>query len=194
MRNDILLVRHAHTAQSEADARTWPLSERGRAEAAQLARWGGWRDVQVIVTSTEAKAIETAAAIIAAHPHIVMLPSVEALSEVDRGAIFIADYESAVAAFLAQPEASPYGWERAADARARFVTAITEVLSPYPDASVAVVAHGLILTLYLSTLIGGSPADIAHWRTIPFASIARVTRRSDGTCALLRSFHTPGDE
>lgn len=105
--------------------------------------------------------------------------------------MFVSDYEGAVAAFLAQPEASPHGWEPAAHARARFVTAMEETIAAYPAASVAVVAHGLILTLYLSTLIGGSPADIAHWRMIPFASIARVARREDGAYVLTHPFLIP---
>jgi len=189
--NDILLVRHAHTAQSGPDARTWSLSPRGRTEAARLAQWTGWRDVQVIVTSAEAKAIETAAAITMAHPHVTTLPPVEALGEVDRRGVFVSDYEGAVAAFLAQPGASPHGWEPAAHALARFVTAMEETITAYPATSVAVVAHGLILTLYLSTLIGGSPADIAHWQMIPFASIARVARREDGAYLLTHPFLIP---
>jgi len=162
MANDIILVRHAHTAQVGPDAKAWPLSKRGRTEAARLAQWPGWLDIAAIVTSVEAKAIETAAAITTAHPHLVTLPPMETLGEVDRRGTLVADYEGAVAGFFALPDASPHGWESATAARTRITAAIADAVAPYPAASVAVVAHGLAFTLYLSTLIGGPPADVAH--------------------------------
>ncbi len=188
MGNDIILVRHAHTAQVGPDAKTWPLSEHGRTEAARLARWSGWRGVTAIVTSSEAKAMQTADAITGAHPHLVTLSAMEALGEVDRRGTFVTDYEGAVADFFAMPDAAPHGWEPAADARARITAAIAHAVAPYPAASVAIVSHGLALTLYLSTLVGGPPADVAHWRTIPFTAVARVARSRDGTHTLLQPF------
>lgn len=188
MANDIVLVRHAHTAQVGPDAKTWPLSKRGRTEAARLAQWPGRLAIAAIVISVEAKAIETAAAITVAHPHLITLPPMEALGEVDRRGAFVADYEGAVADFFAMPDASPHGWESASDARTRIAAAIANAVAPYPTASVAVVTHGLALTLYLSTLIGGPPADIARWRTIPFAAVARVARSEGGTYTLTHPF------
>lgn len=184
----LVLVRHAHTTPAGPDAKAWPLSARGEMEAARLARWDGWRGVTRIVASAEAKAQRTAAAITVAHPHITTLPPVAALGEVERPATWVADYEAAVAAFLAAPEQSPEGWETAAHARARFVTAVDACLAAHPGESMAVVAHGLVLTLYLSSLMDGPSANLVTWRAIPFAAVALVER---GTRRLLCPFFAP---
>lgn len=185
---DLLLVRHAHTAQVGSDAKQWPLSERGRAEAVRLAAWAGWRAVTYLVTSNEAKAMETGAIIAAMHPHLVVPPPVAAFAEVDRHGVFVADYEGAVAAFFAHPNASPHDWEPAAVARDRFAAAIDGVFAAYPDGTVAVVAHGLVLTLYLSTLANGPAATTENWRTVPFAAVACVRRLASGRHTLVHPF------
>lgn len=186
--NDLLLVRHAQVAQVGPDAKRWPLSERGRAEAARLAAWEGWRGVSVIVTSDEGKAIETGAIVAAAHPHLAVLPPLAELGEVDRRGVFVTDYEGAVAAFFAEPEASPHGWEPAAVARHRFAAAVEGVLAAYLGESVAVVAHGLVFALYLATLTSGPAATVENWHGIPFASVARVRRGANGGRTLLQGF------
>lgn len=186
--NTLVLVRHAHTEPVGPNAREWPLSARGRTEAAQLAGWSGWEEVTAIVASTEAKAIETAMIIAAPHPHLVALPPVAALGEVDRRGVFVPDYEAAVAAFFAEPDDSPCGWEAATAARTRFAAAVDAAMAAFAGQSVAVVAHGLILALFLSTLVGGPPADLAHWRAVPFASVARASYATEGSGILVQPF------
>ncbi len=187
MGNDIVLVRHAHTAQSGPDAKTWPLSERGRTEAARLARWPGWQDVAAIVTSAEAKAIETAAAITAAHPHLVTLPAMEALGEVDRRGTYRGGLRGRGRRFFrpAGCLATRMGVRHRCPCADRHCDPGSGHTLPCGIRRGC--RHGLALTLYLSTLIGGPPADIAHWRTIPFAAVARVARTAKRNIYLLCS-------
>lgn len=189
--DSFLLVRHAHTAQIGPDAARWSLSERGRAEAARLAAWAGWREVTALVSSDEAKAIETGAVVAAAHRHLRVLPPVAGLAEVDRRGVYVDDYEGAVAAFFAQPDASPHGWEPAHDALRRFTAAVESVLAAHTGETVALVAHGLVFALYGSTLVGGPALTLENWRGIPFASVARVGREPDGSRVLQHPFASP---
>ena len=191
MGSDFLLVRHAHTAQTGPDAKQWSLSARGWAVATQLAAWAGWREVAALVTSDEAKAIETGAAVGAAHPHLRVVPPVAGLAEVDRRGVYVDAYEGAVAAFFAHPAVSPHGWEPACDALCRFTAAVESVLAAHPHETVAVVAHGLVFALYQSTLIGGPALSLECWRSIPFAAVARVGREPDGSRVLRHPFVQP---
>jgi broad specificity phosphatase PhoE len=104
---------------------------------------------------------------------------VATLGEVDRRAYVAPDqatYEAAVAAFFARPEASPYGWETAAAALSRFRTALEGLLARHaPEESLAVVSHGLVLSLYEAHL-RGEPPSLERWRALPFCAIAAVER------------------
>lgn len=58
------------------------------------------------------------------------------------------EFEAAVDAFFAQPHTSVRGWETAADAQARIVRAVEQVLSQAPDEQdVAMIGHGATGTL-----------------------------------------------
>jgi broad specificity phosphatase PhoE len=122
----------------------WPLSERGR-QRMKVALAQPWiKTLTALYCSTEQKAID-GAGILAEH---LSLPytTVEALGENDRsstGVLPPAEFEATADAFFANPEASVRGWERACDAQARIVRAITLLAEQDNSAgSIAVVAHG----------------------------------------------------
>jgi broad specificity phosphatase PhoE len=127
----------------------WPLSETGR-ERMKAALAQPWiKTLTSLYCSTEQKAID-GATILAEH---LSLPytAVEALGENDRsstGVLPAAEFESTADAFFAHPETSVRGWERACDAQARIVRAVTLLAEKdHSTGSVAVVGHGGVGTL-----------------------------------------------
>jgi broad specificity phosphatase PhoE len=136
----------------------WPLSELGRKRMrAGLAQ--PWvRELTAIYCSTEQKAID-GARILGEHLGL-GFREVEELGENDRSATgFLPpdEFERVADQFFAQPEASVRGWERAVDAQARVVHAVSRICEG--DAgTVALVAHGAVGTL-LYCYLAGKPIE-----------------------------------
>lgn len=174
----LYLIRHPHTKLDLARPSTdWDLSETGRAQIAVLLDAPCWPHVRAVYASAEHKAMIPAE--MAATRYGLTWRPVATLGEVDRRAYVAPDqasYEAAVAAFFARPEASPFGWETAAAALSRFRTALEGLLARHaPEESLAIVSHGLVLSLYEAHL-RGEPPSLERWRALPFCAIAAVER------------------
>lgn len=180
--NTLYLVRHAHTQQTALPVETWPLSDLGRQQAQKLAALPFWQDVQIICSSAEPKALQTAQ-IIAAQRDLPVEPIWD-LRELRRPGNPVLDYEAAVQAVLENPTSSVNGWEPAGEAQTRIVTAIERLLILHQDQTLAVVSHGLVLTLYLAYLTDTAPT-LELWQSLPFASAVQVNPE---TRAILNRF------
>jgi broad specificity phosphatase PhoE len=135
----------------------WSLSEKGRlrAEAAALSPWA--KRLGRIVSSHEVKAIETAE--ILARSSGVAIEIAAQMGENDRSATgFLPPgaFEAAADWFFAHPQQSFCGWERAVDAQARIVMAVSAALARHDlSVPIAFVGHGGVGTLLKCHLGGG---------------------------------------
>lgn len=132
----------------------WGLSPigRARAEAAASAPWT--QKVCRIVSSTEVKAVETAA-IFADARGLSVEPCAD-MHENDRSATgFLPplDFEATADAFFAHPDISIRGWERAIDAQTRIVSVVFTVLSQPSVGDTLIVGHGAVGTLLMTHLL-----------------------------------------
>lgn len=135
----------------------WSLSERGRSRAAALAGQQFLREVRSVWSSTEVKAVETAALLTAGSDLPVRTDA--RLGENDRSATgFVppAEFESLADRFFESPSASVRGWERAVDAQTRVVSAVEALLADPESggADVVIAAHGAVGTLLQCHLRG----------------------------------------
>jgi broad specificity phosphatase PhoE len=133
----------------------WVLTPRGIARMRALAALPEMAGVTSVWASTEAKAIEGAGILAACLGLPVRVHA--GLGENDRSATGYlpeAEFQQVADAFFANPEQSIRGWERAADAQARIVAAIADVLADSPPGPVAVVAHGAVGALLRAHLAG----------------------------------------
>jgi broad specificity phosphatase PhoE len=167
----LYLIRHAHTQQTASPAETWPLSDLGLRQAQTLAEQPFWQEVHIICTSVELKAIQTAQ-IVAERHDLPVEPSFD-LRELRRPGDPVGDYESVVAQVLENPTRSVNGWEPAGEAQTRIMTAIERLLMLHENKTLAVVSHGLVLTLYLAHLADATPT-LDLWHSISFASAIQV--------------------
>ncbi|MCV9962358.1 phosphoglycerate mutase family protein [Pararhizobium sp. BT-229] len=141
----------------------WGLSELGaaRSQAAAQSDWA--KTLTRILSSDETKALETAAFL--AKPAGVGVEVMEHAGENDRSATgFLVpdEFEKAANWFFANPEQSFHGWERAADALARIVSAVFAVLDRHdPAKPIAFVGHGGVGTL-LKCHLAGLPIARSH--------------------------------
>lgn len=162
----LYLIRHARVQMMGDAPRRWALSEEGEREAGILARQDFWRDVEHIFSSPALKARRTAEP--AARRWDIPLTVADCLRELGRSRL-VYDYEEVITRVFAEPEASIAGVEPAARATARITSCIQDLVGACPG-QVAVVSHGLVLTLFLAQLENRWPT-LAEWRAVPFAGL-----------------------
>jgi broad specificity phosphatase PhoE len=126
----------------------WGLNRTGRLRTRQLADQVWIRSFRRVVSSTEAKAVETAEILaqalgIDAEVH-------QSMHENDRSATGFLEpraFEATADLFFKHSEESIRGWERAADAQARIIGAVTRALPEKQDTPTIFVGHGGVGTL-----------------------------------------------
>ncbi len=166
----LYLICHARAQMMGDAAERWPLSEQGRREAGILARQNLWREVELIFSSLEPKAVQTAEP--AARRWSIPLITVDCLHELHRPRL-VPDYETVIARLFAEPETSIAGLEPAAQAAGRITCCLKELAAAHSERTLAVVSHGLVLTLFLARLENRWPT-VAKWRAVPFTGLAVV--------------------
>lgn len=134
----------------------WGLSEVGRARAEAFVAKAGIPRGAMVFSSRETKAMELAELIAAAAGTPVLAD--HNMGENDRSATgFLppALFEETADRFFASPHESVSGWERAIDAQARIVEAVTTALKCVPEGTSAIFCgHGAVGTL-LKCHVGG---------------------------------------
>jgi len=129
-----------------------------------------WAGVAGFFSSPEEKAIATARLLAEAHGRAVEI--VPDLREVERGCAIFEEYEAAVREFFTRPDESVHGWERAVDAGRRVAACLMEIGARGGDGPLAVVSHGLALTLGIAALVPVGHDPWEFWRGIGFSSVA----------------------
>ncbi|HQY90637.1 histidine phosphatase family protein [Caldilinea sp.] len=179
----LYLITHAHTQVEPAlDAVHWRLSSAGQAQAEALAALPFWPDIDRIVVSREAKTRLTIAPVLAKQ-NIQLVEDGHFDEAVRPG--WVEEYSAHVQDFFAASDRSVGGWEPATHALQRFLAGIALYVTPHDAEQLALVSHGLVLSLYRAHLLGQWPADFDAWRQLGFAAVACVDLR---TLALIEDF------
>lgn len=166
----LYLIRHAHSQMTGDVAKRWPLSEKGRRQAGILARQDFWREVELIFSSPEPKALQTAEP--AARRWGIPLKIVDCLRELRRPRL-LQDYHEVIARVFANPDQSIAGMETATRTAERITRCLKELVAAHPGQTLAAVSHGLVLTLFLAQLENRWPT-VDEWRTVPFTGLSIV--------------------
>lgn len=171
----LYLIRHPRThVDPTRPSHQWGLSEQGRAQVEGLCDAPFCKVIQAIYASDQPKAVEPAT--IMGTRCEVPVTTLRGLAEVGRGIeayLSAADYENALSRFFSFPETSVAGWERAVDALARFQSAIGEIMKERSTENIAVISHGMVLTLY-TAMLDKEPPTLARWHDIDFATVTAV--------------------
>lgn len=166
----LFLIRHARPRMMGDAAERWSLSQKGRREAGILARHDFWREVDLIFSSPEPKALQTAEP--AARRWGIPLQVIDCLRELRRPRL-VPDYEKAIARLFADPDKSIASIEPAAQGAERITRCLEELVAAHRGQTLAVVSHGLVLTLFLAQLENRWPT-ITEWRAVPYAGLTVV--------------------
>lgn len=163
----LILIRHSISQQQPGvSAHEWALTDEGRARCAALAEHLRPYAPQVVLTSAEPKAQQTAEALAAAL-NLPVETEIDLHEHLRRTAIYFnsaVEFQARVTALLTHPDELVFGEETGSAAAARFTTALNAALARHPDATVAAVTHGTVLALFLARAAGVEP--VAFWRAL----------------------------
>jgi broad specificity phosphatase PhoE len=165
----LLLVRHsAPELDPSVPSEEWRLSEEGRRRCEPLAERIADYQPQMLVSSPEPKARETAELIAPSLGLEVQLD--DGLRETARrtvGWLAREQIELGIKALIERPDQVVYGEESANAALARFEAAVAGL----PDRAV-VVTHGTVISLYVAAKTGTDPFEL--WRSLELPDVVEV--------------------
>ena len=166
----LILIRHSLPEMVPGlPANQWHLAEAGRLRCKALAEQIAPYRPDVIVASTEPKAAETAELVAGAlrKPwHIAA--GLHEHERSDVGWIDREQFEAQVAEFFRRPGALVFGSETADQTHERFAAAIAAQTATHPGRSLAVVAHGTVISLFVARSAGVEP--FALWSRLGMPS------------------------
>lgn len=165
----LILAKHSvPEIQADRPANTWKLSQEGRSRAQQLADHLKSFVPEVIVSSQEPKAKETAE--ILASRFQLDVQVIPELHEHDRSNVpYLShdEFQASVQEFFQRPDELVFGTETADQAHTRFYKAIHSILTEHKNKTVVVVAHGTVISLFVSRLTGSSDLDLWNQLGLP---------------------------
>jgi broad specificity phosphatase PhoE len=183
MNKYLILAKHSLPEIIEnLPAREWRLSRQGRERARRLAERLQEFQPDAIVCSAEPKARETAE--IVAEMHQLNWQVVEGLHEHDRSNVPYQtqeEFHASVREFFQKSDTLVYGRETADQAHARFEQAVLSILCSHPNETVLIVAHGTVISLFVSRLTGMS--DLALWHELGLPSFLLIDMQSKSILA-----------
>ena len=174
MKKYLILVKHSlPKIEKNRPANQWELSDEGRVLAQKIAvRLNGFQP-QLIISSVEPKARQTAEIIAAEHD--LELQFIEGLHEHDRskvGYLHRDQFQAAVREFFEEPGRLIFGGETADACHTRFQQAVYSILNQNLEKTVVIVAHGTVISLFVSRLTGIS--DWSLWNDLALPSFIVV--------------------
>ncbi|MEM7534004.1 MAG: histidine phosphatase family protein [Chloroflexota bacterium] len=168
----LYLVRHAHTQiNPDTNAREWGLSEKGIVQAQKLLSHEFWEQVDHIFLSSEEKTFLTVQPVLETYD---IPTTIDARFDELRRSGWTDDYLAQVTEVFAHPDKSISGWDSATSALTRFRQGIDAIVNSHSHETVAVVGHGLTMSLYRAYLLGYEQVRVEEWQQLGFGTIAEV--------------------
>jgi 2,3-bisphosphoglycerate-dependent phosphoglycerate mutase len=165
----LILVKHSlPKIEPQINAHDWRLSTEGRARCIPLAEKLASYNPNLIVSSPEPKALETAQ-IVAEHLNLPLETEVDLHEHARRTVQFSSQdgFQSAIACFFQQPEELVFGEETAEQAYRRFAGAIEQVRYQHPHLNPLIVTHGTVISLFVARKCEIEPFSIWQQLGLP---------------------------
>jgi len=184
----LLLVKHSVPEIVEGmPAREWVLSEEGRERARKLAALLLPYQTEIILSSVEPKAWETAS--ILAEVLGLTVQAVNGLQEHDRSTspyYAKSEFEKLVQEYFEKPDLLVFGKETARQSLARFRETVETAVEAHRDKIMMIVSHGTVISLFVAWLTGRD--GLALWQSLGLPSFVVLDMHSR---KLLRTENLP---
>lgn len=156
MNNTFYFLRHAEAKiDSNITISNWSLSDKGEKQAQQRTEEGIFDEVEIIFSSNEKKAYQTAQPI--AKKLGISITQVSELDELNRDKgnfLSSSDYEKSIEYCLKHKTESVNNWETSQHALGRFEKKINEINRQYKNKKILIVGHGFTINMYFAKLLG----------------------------------------
>jgi broad specificity phosphatase PhoE len=152
----LILLRHsAPEIRKDLPAHKWRLSEEGRRRTERLAERLILRQPEIIVTSPEPKARETAE-ILSQRLQLPLQENDDLREHRRLSAPYLptSEFEAVIRNFFDDPAALVFGQETANQAHERFSSAVKSILSENDNRKTVIVSHATVISLFVSWLTG----------------------------------------
>jgi broad specificity phosphatase PhoE len=173
----LILVKHSlPEIVEEVPAREWHLSNQGLVRAKQLADRLIAYQPEILISSVEPKARETAEIIGTLHE--LRVEVVEDLHEHDRSEtryLSKDEFQNAVREFFLNPDELVFGKETANEAHRRFSKAVQSILGTHGNKTVVIVAHGTVISLFVARLTDTSEYSLWNQLGLPGFIVLDIT-------------------
>lgn len=171
MMNGLLyMMRHGETAiERDIPVHEWSLTKKGVDQAEALAMTGLFDSIDVIFSSPENKALQTARPFVERLGVDVVIYS--ELRELDRekgGLLSDVEYTQSVEGVLNNHKIVP-GWELRADAMTRFQLGLAKIMSRSDFKEALLISHGLVLSMHFAFLLGAEDV-FSRWQRLKFCA------------------------
>jgi broad specificity phosphatase PhoE len=169
MKKYLILVKHSlPEIEEDRPANTWKLSEEGRLRAHRLAEQLEGFEPEVIVSSNERKAKETAE-IVASELHldVQIVPDLHEHNRSNVPYLSRDAFQGLILEFFQKPEELVFGGETADQAYTRFYRTVHSVLNEHINKTVVIVTHGTVISLFVSQLTGSSALELWNKLGLP---------------------------
>jgi broad specificity phosphatase PhoE len=176
MNNTLVFLRHAATKKDkEIPVSEWILTEEGKDDALKLIDDEYLLDFDVIITSTEKKAYQTAKPL--ADKLGKEIRQIKELSELNRDSgelMTKEEYDKMKVKIFEDMNYTDFGWETTQHALDRFKKAVDKVEKEYDGKKILIVAHGTVMTLYFAFLQNKLDSLMERWKGLGFCDYGIV--------------------
>ena len=170
------LIRHSYPEKDTTmPANQWRLSHQGRKAAKNLA--GQLKDfgLTMMISSIEAKAIETSQ--IVANELGIPFSIANGFHEQDRSNIgFLASkdqFESKIKKLMEKPDECVFGLESANQAYNRFHHALGGLINDFEGEKIALVTHGTVMSLFIAKTNNLDPFEF--WKSLDMPTLVKIS-------------------
>ena len=175
MKNTFIFLRHAKTVPDlDKHATKWSIDEKSHVELEKLSKETIFKKVELIYSSKEQKAIQTAKPF--SETLNIEIQILQGLEELQRGASYLSkeDFEKLKRTKLEERDSSLDGGETANECLERFASTIKKIDSLHENKHILIVSHGTVLSLYFSHLKNDFSNIFEYWKNMPFCSVGIV--------------------
>ena len=155
--NTFIFLRHAETkVDRNIKISQWILTKKGKKDAFKLSRLNIFKEVNIIITSNEEKAYQTATPLAEKlQKEIIRDENLNEISRDQGGYLKNKDEYLKTMKLCVENRTQSYNnWETANHALERFSKAIHEIDLEFSNKKILIVAHGGVINLYFAKLIG----------------------------------------
>lgn len=172
MNNTLIFLRHGKTIQDKSKPISqWRLAETGKKTAKELAASGIFDDVDIVISSNEKKAYQTAKPFAdRIGKRIIKISELSELNRDKGGLLTQENYRRMMVKIFKELDFEAYKWETSRHALRRFKHAIENIDKQYHNKKILIVIHGIVMSLYFADIQNIRENIFMRWESLAFCA------------------------